>query len=129
MLTGAITNVATVAQSDPLALLVWGALTATFYRMGCPAAGSGILGFIAWLIWKLQQMLRDITTYTKEQVERFWEVGKAGLKQVGLSFLNPLIDAARDLMNQGFDALLTPLVQSAILAVLGAWLILRLTKR
>tara|TARA_B100001250_G_C19400090_1_gene614365 strand:+ start:115 stop:522 length:408 start_codon:yes stop_codon:yes gene_type:complete len=129
IVSGAITQTATmVTSAQGVDLAVFAALTYAFHKMGC-GGGSGLAGFLGYLIWKVREIITWLATATKEQKDRFKEAGKALLDAVGLSFLKPLIDAASDALDMGFDALLSPLVQSALLAIVGAWLILSLLKR
>ena len=126
--------------------LLWAAVFVFLYQMLCPekkprygkhmAAGLGIGGlFLRWreaimsVVGPVVEATSDLyDMLAKGPVEAIEKLLNA-LKPYLPAFMQPLIDWVLSMLQRFKDALMSPVVKSAILAILGVWLILRMFRR
>ncbi len=146
VVTASLNRVAAAARDAttgrPAAFLMWVSVFALLVHFLCPtkkprygkqAAGFAGAGLLAWL-WEnvvapveraANQLYDMLAKGPAEAIEKLLNALKPYLPR----FLQPLIDWVLSMLRRFKDALMSPVVKSAVLAILGVWLILRMFRR
>ncbi len=123
----------------PLPLLEWFAVFVFLYFMLCPTRTPRQRG-VGFALGALGMWLLDLARWAYKQASKhldravglpaeLLEKALNALKPYLPRFLRPLLDWVLSMLRRFKDALMSPVVKSAVLAILGVWLILRLFRR
>ncbi len=126
-------------NGSPIAFLEWFAVFAFLYFMLCPTrtprqrAVGFPLGALGLWLWDMARWANKQANKYYDQAVRLpaelLERALNALKPYLPRFLRSLIDWVLSMLRRFKDALMSPVVKSAVLAIFGVWLILRLFRR